>query len=113
METVYKVVKVRDGKFESLMITGKWSVTYKVGVRSIPSIGYLFAFDNIEDAKIGSLAGEVLLECNADVVKRGTIYCGPLTKDFEAFWKNPTKMYVAPRGTVLCEWIEPIRERAK
>lgn len=122
---VYKVVLKRTSYVSSFCT--QYGVRYDPNKVSTPRVGFLYAFRTREDAieyvnthlrstylRSGNI---VILECNA-VVTRHRIHrvCMSSSDRFPEFWEMK-KLYrdsdysrIAPKGTVYCREITPIRE---
>lgn len=122
--TVYKIVKVRNGKKMSAVVSphSKYCLTYEVGKPTVPAIGKLFAFDSIENAKYFAGYGCEIWKASGENASkpsplRWRLVTDVLGKNIQAFWDRwlakteetgrfPSRqMYPTPKGTVGCDSI--------
>ena len=111
---VYKVVRKKGDTYLSA-IESKWQVQYTPGKELTFVHGPLFAFDNIEDAKM--FAGSNCSYRRLCIFEAEAEIYGPTPewiidalfmdyKDIVEFWKDGKGASVfAPQGTVLCSSI--------
>lgn len=94
---------------------------YQIGRRTKPLVGFLYAFDKIEHAKLftGSAGwlNPVFLKCKAEIGKHRSsvgmlkMSYNPTKDEVVQFWKGCYHLHrvaEAPEGTVFCKWIKPL-----
>lgn len=123
---VYKVVVKEEDKLFSIIkqsTNSKYAICYEVGKSIVPKYGYIFAFDNLQDAISFSkrFNNIEIYKCVADVVdikEKYIIYSATdLNKinprSFKAIQKGTCKKFKgdkAPEGAVLCSSIILLRK---
>lgn len=130
-QTVYKHVINDRGHFRSF-ITGKYGRIYRVGLKTIPhdDIPYslLFAYNTLKDAINDSAIMSSfldprttsILECEGDIIyginSKRLVLNIPAETDIPLYWALQAnsmniklQLSQPPDGTVLCEWIKPIK----
>lgn len=123
---VYKVVVKKEDKLLSIIkqtIDSKYAICYEVGKSIVPKYGYIFAFDNLQDAFKFSrrLVSAQIYKCIADVldIDKINIFSDKYDMDainprlFKAIQKGTCKKFKgenAPEGAVLCSSIILLRK---
>lgn len=120
MATVYKVVRLTDGKLCSATtgsIPDSIAVTYKPFEKQYPSVGHLFAYAtrayavldwHVSGNRFGLWVAEAKTVVSAITRLPRLIYSSK--RDIIKFWRGEEmsikEMRDIPAGTVFCEWIE-------
>jgi hypothetical protein len=125
-QTVYKVVVRdlygKDGMYSTTNTVRNWyAVEYKIEEYTVPRIGKLFVFKDVESARrflkgMAWLRGEHprILEGEAENPKRLKLIA---TESFELFWyykEQKKSVYwcspsASPKGTLVCDSFIPLR----
>lgn len=101
---VYKVVVTIDGKYFSALHHGKYTLEYKVGEKTVPKVGKIFAFRALEDAiRFGSGINVFLSE--AENVTKCPNFLSAWPQDYQAYWnRQSVERYPnTTPGVVLCD----------
>ncbi len=119
--TVYKVVWPSQGHLLSCAATGSYMLEYAVRQTTYPSLGYLFAFRDIDSAIMYTRTNSYwapslqIFKAEADVVEQlGPIEMAPSTGRWriEHFWAGfrAGNSIEAPEGAVYCRSITLLEE---
>jgi hypothetical protein len=113
---VYKVCRIIDGEFYSSFAEDNFRIKYKVGGIIIPSIGKIFAFSKLEDAK--SYAIDMIYDGKEMAIFFAEAYrveqpefigLPSLPCTWNDFWSHsmhPDLNGIPPLNTILCQKLE-------
>jgi len=128
---VYKVV--RDGREKGIFVSCyaplKLQIEYKIGEKSIPKVGKLFCFNNLNSAQRFMKEmyffekGSILLCETNSIDFLSNVECIPQGRredayayNYNIFWQNPQIWKEShngnsiPDGTVFCDYVIPLEE---
>lgn len=120
MKKYYKVVERFGSDYESCSFVSqtKYGLIYRIGKRTVPKIGHIYAFESKDDAgnfiafKLMS-ASALILYGNGDAVKEEPFiakrHVGDENKSIARFWKSKESGSPAPEGTVWLKSFTPER----
>ena len=119
-----KVCRIEGDIYKShLYIHSSIEVEYEIGKTSYPSIGCLFAFDNLKSVEhfldYNGLSNSIILECEGEIADTDhEIKCSNANREYiNIFWKDRQQFFLehsahtfrTPKGTIYCNWIKPIK----
>ena len=104
-----KVFKVVDHHFGSSVMAGEHRLQYSLGHKTVPVIGRIYCFDNLEDAKDFQDPSEYILEGEGTPSADQRFPDTNPTLDFEIRWLLLSEQEPTFPGTVLCDDFTPER----
>ena len=113
---VYKIVRVEGNKLRSFSFSSDedHSIEYKVGIKTFPKIGKLFAYNSFVNAVARSLSKSKfkIFKCEAEMSKEKiSKITYAIDNDIRDFWLGlDTDLIDPPKGTIFCEHIMLLKE---